>query len=190
MIDELGVIQTENRLRRIATWYEAGDLTPTLLNDLLAEWWTNGGWPDDMGTRRLVKMFKDAGFVTDTEGVTPPTEPLVLYRGAGVHNYRGLAWTTDETVAAWFARKLVWLQELRLMEETAPCLFSVTVPPRHILGIFHGRNEAEVIVNPFGLRGRLKWGSGIRAVDERVIRLAEERNRSAAARQERMGRVG
>jgi len=25
-------------------------------------------------------------------------------------------------------------------------------PPRHVLGIFHGRQEAEVVVNPRGLR--------------------------------------
>ncbi len=49
------------------------------------------------------------------------------------------------------------------------------------LGIFHGRNELEVIINPLGLRGKLHWGSGLRATDERVIRLADEWRRADGA---------
>jgi hypothetical protein len=55
-----------------------------------------------------------------------------------------------------------------------PCLFSVTAPPQHILGLFHDRREMEAVVNALALHGRLKWGSGINANDERVVRLADE----------------
>jgi hypothetical protein len=168
MIGELTVIHPEQRLRRILAWFEAGVLTPEQLNELLAEWWTSGGWPADIGKSRFVRAFKYAGFVIDTEGVTPPTEPLVVYRGAGAHNYRGLAWTTDERVAAWFARRLVLVYP-----EMSPVVLTTTIAPKHVLGIFHGRNEAEAVVNVHALRG-LDYFSGVRATDERVIRLAEE----------------
>ena len=169
MIGELGVIETHRRLERVLTWYEAGVLTSDQLNDLLANWWSHGGWPADIGTGRLIRAFKYAGFVTDTAGVTAPVEPVTVYRGAGVHNYRGLAWTTDAGVAAWFARLLL----LRL-PETYPQLFTTTIAPKHVLGVFNNRREAEIVVNAFALRGKLPFESGIPATDERVIRLAEE----------------
>jgi hypothetical protein len=169
MIEELPVIRSGHRLQRILTWSQAGALTPTELNRLLAEWWTSCEWICNVGRSRLTRMFKYAGFVTDAEGVTAPTAPMTLYRGAGVHNYRGLAWTTDERVAAWFARRVALVDS-----ETYPQVYSITIAPQHVLGIFHGRNEAEVVINLFALRGRLALASGIPVTEERIVRLAAE----------------
>jgi hypothetical protein len=169
MIDELPVILRSRRLERILTWHEAGVFTPDQLNALLAEWWSSIERPSALAKGRLTRAFKFAGFVTDTEGVMPPTTPLTLFRGAGVNYSRGHAWTTDERVAAWFARRL-----LGLSPESSPRLYTTLIAPAHVLGIFHHRDEAEVVINPFALRGRLSWRSGVRATDERVIRLAEE----------------
>ena len=158
MMDDFLLIPKSMRVRRIALWWSHGCLSQQQLNQLLASEWTDGGWPADMklGTRRLVRMFRDAGFVTDTEGVVPPTEPMTLYRGAGVHNVRGLAWSTNEEVAIWFARRLH-----RFMPETYPCLYTVTMPPHHILGRFLDRDEDEVIVNALALRCRVDFGDGV-----------------------------
>ncbi len=180
MMDDMLLIPKSMRVRRIALWWEHDCLTHKQLNALLAEHWGLGGWPADMGlgTRRLVGMFKDAGFVTDTEGVAAPTEPLTLYRGAGVHAIRGMAWSTDERVAAWFARRL-----MLVYPESGPCLYTITMPPRHVLGRFLSMGEEEVVVNAFALRGRLDARSGVYAADPRVIALAgqheEERIRRA-----------
>lgn len=181
MMSDMLLIPKSMRVRRIAFWWEHGCLSREQLNTLLAEHWGVGGWPADMrlGTRRLVRMFKDAGFVTDTEGMTAPTEPLTLYRGAGFHNINGLAWTTDERVAAWFARRL-----MRLFPESGPCLYSVTMPPQHILGRFLQMKEEEVVINALALRGRIPAMSGVYAEEPRVIALADEYNAYKAARWE------
>jgi hypothetical protein len=149
------LVPTEERLRRIAIWYECGCLTPEQLNRLLAEWWTDGGYPQGLGIRRLVRMFKTAGFVSaDDEGhsLAPPTAPLTVYRGAEPGNERGLSWSRDRDIAAWFADRIV-----KVMKRPAG-LWETTVPPRHVLGFFDDRNEQEVIVNPFGLnRARMRY---------------------------------
>jgi len=177
MMDDMRLIPTSMRVKRIAFWWAQGCLTREHLNTLLAENWGLGGWPADMGlgTRRLVRMFRDAGFVTDTAGITAPTEPITLYRGAGIHNVRGLAWSTDEQVAAWFAVRLH-----HFMPETYPCLYTVTMPPHHVLGRFLGVREEEVVVNALALRGRVDFGEGVHATDPRVMELARQHS-------ERMG---
>jgi hypothetical protein len=58
--------------------------------------------------------------------------------------------------------------------EANPSVFTTTIAPQHVLGIFHGRNEAEVVIDPFALRGRSALTAGIPATDARVVRLVEE----------------
>jgi hypothetical protein len=167
---EMLLIPRGDRLWTIFEAFEEGVLTPARLNTLLVDWWVSIEFPMKLlGKQRLVRMFRFAGFVTDTEGITAPTEPLTVYRGADIAARYGLAWTTNEAIAAWFARRHSWM-----FPQSRQRLYTVTIAPRHVLGILQGRNEAEVIVNPLGLRGKLDRDSGIPVSDERVQELAEQ----------------
>jgi hypothetical protein len=121
---------------------------PNLLVLLLAEWWTTSEIPVLLGQTHVVNAFGRVGFVTDTEGVVAPTEPLTVYRGVSWEptrkappSARGVSWTLDEDRAEWFARRWSILRHRGLV-------FVADAPPASVLGTFHGRNEAEVMVNP------------------------------------------
>lgn len=166
-------LDDRDRLPRILAWFQAGCLTPDQLNQLLVDWWWKVGYRGRHGNYKLVRMFRFAGFVTDDTSVRPPFDPLVLHRGCTVGHERGFSWSTDRDVAAWFARAAFTATgEARLL--------TALVPPRHVLGIVGGRNEGEVIVNPFGLRGRIT--ENLDAADasveiaalQHLIRRAEE----------------
>jgi hypothetical protein len=60
---------------------------------------------------------------------------------------RGMSWTTNLTKARWFADRLAILK-------TPTFVFEVTVPSPAVLATIAGRQENEVVVNPFYLRGR------------------------------------
>jgi hypothetical protein len=62
-----------------------------------------------------------------------------------------MSWTTDETKARWFAERKTWFK-------TPPTgyVMTATIAPKHVLGIFHERNESEIVVNPAGLT-RYQW---------------------------------
>ena len=89
--------------------------------------------------------------------------PTVVWRGR-----------RNPSVAAWFARRVLLMQS----ENRYPCLYTATIPPRYVLGMFHDCHEAEVVINPYGLRGRLDSNSAIYAEDDRVIQLAAQWTRS------------
>src|SRR4029077_18580 len=65
----------------------ADRMDATTLNQVLAAHWDsvelkNCGHPVMwVSTREVVGLFRKAGFVTDTEGITQPTEPLTIFRG-------------------------------------------------------------------------------------------------------------
>jgi len=159
-----------NRIGRIVYWYMGGALTEERLRTLLATWWASGEGHSTYGTGRLVAVFQAAGFVTDTAGVGPPAGELTVYRGVTAgRNRRRISWTLEPDIAAWFARRYA------LMDGRGAVL-AAEVSPRHVLGIFHERQEAEVVVNWRGLRN-------IREV-ERVDRPSEHRPAAAATREE------
>ncbi len=119
--------------------------TPEQLQQLIRPWWTLIEFPGNLGTGRMVDLFQAAGFVSDQDDVTAPTEVLTVYRGVqGYGSPRGLSWTTDLDKAVWFARRWPYLP--------LGTVWAAEVPPKHVLGMFHGREEAEVVVNPRGLR--------------------------------------
>ncbi len=92
-------------------------------------------------------MFKIAGFVTDVCWTEAPTTSWRLYRGHDVGHMRGMAWTTSRAKARWFADRFY---EVR----PATFVFEATIPPHAVLATIAGRNENEVVVNPYCLRGR------------------------------------
>jgi hypothetical protein len=71
-----------------------------------------------------------------------PTEPITVYRGISDTKHRrwrrGLSWTLDPNVAAWFAT--------RLGSHGNPAVFSLAVDPGSIFTITDERGEQEVVV--------------------------------------------
>ncbi len=146
------VIPRAERLPMIAAWNRAGHISRDQLRALLAEWWSDTEHPSAYGVGAVVSLFRAAGFVTDTPGTEPPAGPLTIYRGISSlwgergerTTRRGVSWTEDREQAVWFARRFSF--------NGPGTLLTAEVSPEHVLGIFHGRGEVEVVVDPRRVR--------------------------------------
>ena len=128
-------------------WWENGKLTLEQLRELLPDVWCLVEFPQNaLGMLYWLKLFKTTGFVTDEPGLVKPDEQLTVYRGCTLETRGRLSWTTDLDRAEWFATRL------KYFGEAGSTVYSADVPPRHVLGLIKGRNEHEVVVNPYGLR--------------------------------------
>ncbi len=78
---------------------------------------------------------------------SPRTSRLWRSREAKRNSWRGLSRTDDPRQAAWFADRF---RNCR----PATFVFKVTVDPHRVLAIIGGRNENEVVLNPYCLRGK------------------------------------
>jgi hypothetical protein len=147
-IDQFGLLSHYNRLPLICEWYARGNLQEEDANQLLSQWWSHGGYAHHIGGwthEDWVDMFEYAGFVTDnSEGIAMPQKPLAIWRGGVPGAARGLSWSTSRAVGEFFAKRNVW--KVGRAE-----LWQTTISPESVLGIFSGRNEAEVVINPTGL---------------------------------------
>ena len=135
-----------DRMSKILEWYSPGQLSRDELRNLLVDWWSDVQEPSAYEAGELLELFWEAGFVTDTEGVTRPTTALTVYRGATPDGVQGMAWTLDREKAAWFARRG------RLIGEAESRVYAAEIPPQGVLGIFNERGEREVVVDPFSLQ--------------------------------------
>ncbi len=176
-IEEMGFLSHFERMPLIITWHNRGQLETDELNRLLSDNWSHSGYAADMDLEEWewVELFETAGFVTDTPGYVRPTAPLAIYRGARLGGERGWSWSTDRDVAAWFARRSHDFG-------TPAVLLSATIAPAYILGAFHDRNEAEVLIDPDGL----EWSEVqiIDAASEEVRAGFDRFNITGAARLE------
>jgi hypothetical protein len=95
--------------------------------------------PYQWGYAELVGLFRRAGFVSD--GPALPTEPITVYRGVCSQRYRsGISWTTSREQARWFAKRFAF--------KGRGVVYSGTVAPEHVLGMFNERGECEVVTEP------------------------------------------
>ena len=128
-------------------WWENGKLTLEQLRELLPDVWCLKEFPHNaFGLRYWLELFKTTGFVTDEPGLVKPDEQLTVYRGCTLETRWRLSWTTDLDRAEWLAVRL------KIFGYAGSTVYSADVPPRHVLGLIQGRNEHEVVVNPYGLR--------------------------------------
>ena len=143
LIGDMVLLSHYERLPLICTWYERGELDGTSLNQLLADSWSHGGYPYDIGwdIADWVELFEDAGFVSDQPGTVPPTEPITVFRGGPPGSERGMSWTTDKALGEFFATRNVW-------REGAAELWQSTILPEYVYGLFFHRQESEVVLNP------------------------------------------
>lgn len=106
--------------------------------------WTDAEWPEQyMDTGLWIDYFEEAGFVENGLSGTPPTRPLVLWRGCIEARADGMAWTERPEVANWFAKR--WRG---VRQEEPVKVYRLEVYPYDLLAHFTERNEAEWLVNP------------------------------------------
>ena len=81
-------------------------------------------------------------------GESIPTEPVKVYRGVNDKRrrkfIRGLSWTTDPHIAAWFA--------LRFGDAGNGAVYETTLHPDRILFITDDRKEREIVADVQGLK--------------------------------------
>jgi hypothetical protein len=132
-------------------WFETGRLTRDELRSLILDVWQMAEWPvRSLGERTWLRMFKTAGFVSDTDAAAPTT-PLTVWRGAT--QSRGMSWTLDQDRARWF------VQRDREWFGFQAVVFEASIPPQAVLGLIlasDSRGEREAILNPNMLRGRTR----------------------------------
>ena len=125
----------------LQTWWEECRLSPGDLKEALGLSWTMAEWPQQaLGAWYWIRLFKEAGFVTDSRALDRPTGSILVYRGASSGRERGMSWTTSLPRARWFARRFV-------LSEGPSLVLEAKVPAHHVLARFAGRGEEEIVIN-------------------------------------------
>lgn len=117
--------------------------------DLLAHAWINTESPNNdpnISKKEMLALFNaadPAAFMDQQElsRLAKLPDIVTVYRGVTSHNandIRMLSWTLDYKVANWFAH--------RFKENGA--VYRASISKKHIVALFEGRNESEVIVDP------------------------------------------
>lgn len=99
----------------------------------------------NVGQRKLIAMFKDADpdvlmDEDERKELDAMDTPVTVYRGVTSYNadhVRAMSWTLDYEVAKWFAH--------RYGEDGT--VYQAQIDKEHILALFNGRNESEIIVD-------------------------------------------
>ena len=88
------------------------------------------------------------GYMTEADAAFYDQLPalVTVYRGCARYRVRGLAWTTDRDVAAYFAKGD------RFDREPDRVLATAIIPKAHVFAVQTARIESEVILDPRRLR--------------------------------------
>lgn len=116
---------------------------------ILADAWIRCEAPNNdpnLSKRNLVALFKNADpqvLMDESEYSQYRTldDVVTVYRGVTEHNannVKALSWTLNRETAEWFAHRF---------DEDGD-VYSAQIQKKHILALFNGRNESEVIVDP------------------------------------------
>lgn len=147
---------------QLLSWYTSNRLTRQQLATHLLSAWVGAEWPHDTAALHvedsgIVEMFRIAGFLTDDGAVSPPSAPMLLYRGCTVYGAAGFSWTADPETARWFAKRGGLFR---------PVIVAAIIEPDHILAIVtSGRDESEAIVDPIGAIEDIEAGVFLRDLD-------------------------
>lgn len=131
-------------LKRTAPFLSEPDL-----GRILADVWTMNEMPNmdpNVSKRELTALFRSVSpeYLMDEEeraAYQALEDTVTVYRGVTSYNAKNvwaLSWTLDRETAEWFAH--------RFGEEGT--VYEAQVRKEHILALFTGRNESEVIVDP------------------------------------------
>ncbi len=128
-------------------------LSQKTFSECLSFCWTTPEFPNQHDTSMLIDLFRKADkqfLMDDVELLALNDLPSVIkiYRGLQTPKAkkRGLSWTLSLDRARWFANR--WKKNCDVL--------SAEVTKEHVLAVFLGRNEQEVVVNPRGLRNICK----------------------------------
>ncbi len=144
---------------------DPGDL-PARLEDA----WTLAAFPSRALLRvEWVKMFSEAGFISDT-GRPKPTELMEIWRAQVGHIY-GMSWTSSEDVARWFHRRNL------LISAMAPRmrLYRGLVEPVGVLAMFEGSRDGSSNRDDDDPPHPLHSGEHEVVIDPRYLRRPVER---------------
>ena len=129
--------------------FAASALSEKDLGQLLSTAWTQEECPNqdcNVSKRELVALFRSVppeSLMDEEERAAHQAmeDTVTVYRGVtpyNAKNIRALSWTLDRKTADWFAH--------RFGEEGT--VYEAQIRKEHILALFTGRNESEVIVDP------------------------------------------
>lgn len=129
--------------------FAASALSEKDLGQLLSTAWTQEECPNqdcNVSKRELVALFRSVppeSLMDEEERAAHQAleDTVTVYRGVtpyNAKNIRTLSWTLDRKTADWFAH--------RFGEEGT--VYEAQIRKKHILALFTGRNESEVVVDP------------------------------------------
>lgn len=129
--------------------YASPYLSKADFSKILADTWIRSENPNcdtNVSKSKLISMFKQADphelmLEDELRQYEELNDTVTVYRGVTSHNaknIKALSWTLDREKAEWFAH--------RFNEDGT--VYEAEIDKQHILALFNGRNESEVIVDP------------------------------------------
>ena len=129
--------------------YAAYHLSKADFSKILADAWIRSENPNNdanVSKSKLLAMFKQAEpselmLESELKQYNELEDIVTVYRGVtsyNANNIKALSWTLDREKAEWFAH--------RFDEEGT--VYEAQIEKKHILALFNGRNESEVIIDP------------------------------------------
>lgn len=129
--------------------YASPYLSKADFSKILADAWIRSENPNcdtNVSKSKLISMFKQADphelmLEDELRQYEELDDTVTVYRGVTSHNaknIKALSWTLDREKAEWFAH--------RFNEDGT--VYEAEIDKQHILALFNGRNELEVIVDP------------------------------------------
>lgn len=158
----IGLHERPWRLTRLDEYWTSIE-DPIERNAILLWVWSDTEQPHQFGDVPL-RLFTAAradrpSYLTDDDAGDHPLLPagraLTVFRGTGVRERPGIAWTLDREKAIWFAN--------RYRDAEKAVLITGTVRTSDVLAYIVGRGESEIVVDPRKVRHQAR---------ERVSRLA------------------
>ena len=118
-------------------------------SNILSDAWIRSENPNEdpnVDTEKLVSMFKNADrdILMDADELNELElldDEVTVYRGVTPYNeknIKAMSWTLSYETASWFAHRF----------DEDGTVYEATIDKAHILALFNGRNESEVIVEP------------------------------------------
>lgn len=117
--------------------------------EMLCNAWISSESPNNdvnVSQSELLRMFKSADkslLMTDEERkrLDELDDPVTVYRGVTPYNaksVKAMSWTLDYEKALWFAKRF----------DSEGTVYTAEIEKSHILALFDGRDESEIVVEP------------------------------------------